>query len=282
MRVSFRRLIYLIVCTLAGVWLIANVNYQQEEPRVEIPSDHHLCVLIPFRNVEHELSILIPELDAFLLNQSVKHSFLVLNQTDSYRFNRASLINVGWLEADKIGCDYMVMHDVDIVPLNPNLNYRYPGEGVIRHISSGDYHPIKRYNYKKFIGGVLMLTMKDFKKVNGMSNKYWGWGLEDDEFYIRMKEKNLTSNIERPRNLTTDRHNTFKHIHGPERKRDYAMIGPQKKMSRKRDRISGLDTVQYTIVKRENLMFGDQKNIPVLSIHIQLVCDFTWTPYCTF
>lgn len=31
------------------------------------------------------------------------------------------------------------------------------------------------------------MTMKDFSKVNGMSNKYWGWGLEDDEFYLRLK-----------------------------------------------------------------------------------------------
>lgn len=32
-----------------------------------------------------------------------------------------------------------------------------------------------------------MLSMADYKRLNGMSNKYWGWGLEDDEFYLRMK-----------------------------------------------------------------------------------------------
>lgn len=32
-----------------------------------------------------------------------------------------------------------------------------------------------------------MLTLKDFKFVNGLSNKYWGWGLEDDEFYLRLR-----------------------------------------------------------------------------------------------
>lgn len=44
-----------------------------------------------------------------------------------------------------------------------------------------------RYNYTNFIGGILLLTLQDFKKVNGMSNKYWGWGLEDDEFFLRLK-----------------------------------------------------------------------------------------------
>lgn len=130
---------------------------------------------------------MVPALHSFLIKQSVDHKFLVLNQTDSYRFNRASLINVGWYEADRLGCDYLVMHDVDIVPLNPALSYRFPGQGIVRHISAGKYHPIKRYNYSHFIGGVLMLTMKDYKLLNGMSNKYWGWGLEDDEFYMRMK-----------------------------------------------------------------------------------------------
>lgn len=41
-----------------------------------------------------------------------------------------------------------------------------------------------------------------------MSNKYWGWGLEDDEFYVRLKEKGL--NITRPVNIKTNSTNTFK------------------------------------------------------------------------
>ena len=34
-----------------------------------------------------------------------------------------------------------------------------------------------------------------FFQINGLSNKYWGWGKEDDEFYVRMKEANLTVSI---------------------------------------------------------------------------------------
>jgi len=147
--------------------------------------------------------------------------FIVLNQTDGYRFNRGSLINVGWFEARRLGCDYISMHDVDIVPININLNYAYPGRRRIVHISSGKYHPIKRYDYKNFIGGVLILTLEDFQILNGMSNKYWGWGLEDDEFFMRMRDANLIENIVRP-NLTTNRSNTFQHIHGHNRRRDYA------------------------------------------------------------
>ena len=28
-------------------------------------------------------------------------------------------------------------------------------------------------------------------QINGMSNRYWGWGREDDELYVRMKKANL-------------------------------------------------------------------------------------------
>lgn len=108
---------------------------------------HLLCVLVPYRDRDYELRRMIPHVSGFLFNQSVDHFIIVLNQTDKYRFNRASLINVGWLEADRLGCDYMCMHDVDILPLNPALNYSYPEKGI-RHISAGPYHPIKRLFFK--------------------------------------------------------------------------------------------------------------------------------------
>ena len=31
------------------------------------------------------------------------------------------------------------------------------------------------------------MKVTDFELVRGMSNQYWGWGMEDDEFYHRLK-----------------------------------------------------------------------------------------------
>lgn len=74
-------------------------------------------------------------------------------QFDRYRFNRASLINVGFLETSK-DFHYIAMHDVDLLPLNDELLYIYPSKGPY-HISSPDLHP--RYHYSTFVGGILLI-----------------------------------------------------------------------------------------------------------------------------
>uniref|UniRef100_A0A0N4Z252 Beta-1,4-galactosyltransferase 7 n=1 Tax=Parastrongyloides trichosuri TaxID=131310 RepID=A0A0N4Z252_PARTI len=267
---------------MAILWISKLFCYDKtlrEYPSIlEYKNSQKLCVIVPYRNRYEELQEFVPHISNFLDNQNISYQILVMNQTDTYRFNRASLINVGFLESDRLRCTYFVMHDVDLLPLNKNLNYSYPGEGVVRHISAGPYHPIKRYDYKKFIGGILMLTMRDFKKVNGMSNKYWGWGLEDDEFYLRLQEAGLTTDIDRPKNLNTNRNNTFKHIHSSNRKRDYKQIGNQREMSKKRDRKSGLNNVSYKIVGRNLKLFGSNSQATI--VDVELNCDREWTPYC--
>lgn len=242
-------------------------------------SKHLLCVLVPFRDCDYELTVFAPYISDFLKDQNVDHRIIVLNQIDQLRFNRASLINVGWFEADRIGCDYMVMHDVDLLPLNRQLNYSYPERGVVRHISSPQYHP--QYDYAKFVGGILILTMEDFKQLNGMSNNYWGWGLEDDEFYLRLRDAELLANLERPQNLTTSRKNTFLHIHDTRvRKRDRLKIGNQAAFTRRRDRAGGLNSVKYHIAKRSLRKFRGDKGPTVQIMDIELECDTKRTPYC--
>lgn len=46
-----------------------------------------------------------------------------------------------------------------------------------------------------------------FQFINGLSNRYWGWGVEDDELYLRLKEKKIK--IFRPENVSTNITNTF-------------------------------------------------------------------------
>ena len=77
------------------------------------------------------------------------------------RFNRASLLNIGFLLSRNTS-DYIAMHDVDLLPLNEAIHYSYPEEGPL-HISSPELHPL--YHYKTFVGGILLLTREQFERV---------------------------------------------------------------------------------------------------------------------
>ncbi|XP_063707724.1 beta-1,4-galactosyltransferase 7-like [Culicoides brevitarsis] len=232
-----------------------------------------LAILVPFRDRFDELLQFAPHLTDFLKRQQIPHHIFVLNQADRYRFNRASLINTGFLYTQH-DFDYIAMHDVDLLPLNDKLNYSYPKEGSVFHVAAPDLHP--KYGYPNFVGGILLVNREDFRKVNGMSNRYWGWGLEDDEFFVRLKESSIA--VKRPENVGTGKTDTFKHIHDKmHRKRDTTKCYNQREVTRKRDRETGLDTLKYEISSRNMVSIDD---VTVTVLNIKLYCDTEKTPWC--
>ena len=40
-----------------------------------------------------------------------------------------------------------------------------------------------------------MFPIDLFKKVNGYSNEYWGWGFEDDDLLMRLTEQNIFTDL---------------------------------------------------------------------------------------
>ncbi|CAG04540.1 unnamed protein product, partial [Tetraodon nigroviridis] len=223
---------------------------QAAAPGVDDPSwgPHKLAVIVPFRERFEELLVFVPFMHNFLNKKKIRHKILVVNQVDHYRFNRASLINVGHLESGN-DTDYLAMHDVDLLPLNEALDYGFPGDGPF-HVASPDLHPL--YHYQTYVGGILLLTKKHYDLCNGMSNRFWGWGREDDEFYRRLKKAELQvgsaplplplpvlisvvpPQLFRPSGITTG-YKTFLHIHDPAwRKRDQKRVAAQKQLGRDR------------------------------------------------
>ncbi|XP_076811644.1 beta-1,4-galactosyltransferase 7-like [Clavelina lepadiformis] len=232
---------------------------------------HTLAVIVPFRDRFEELMEFAPWIHTFLNNQKIPHKIVVVNQIDSHRFNRASLINIGFLKT-RDECDYLVMHDVDLLPNNVELLYHFPEKGPY-HLASPEYHPM--YHYKTYIGGVLMMSIKHFQMCRGLSNTFWGWGREDDELYLRFRENSLT--LYRPTGLSTG-YETFKHIHDKERRpRDYKRYGEQKKTQFQRDKATGYDTLRYTL-ESERVLTIDEA--PVHIYNVELFCDKSQTPWC--
>lgn len=238
----------------------------QEQPK------KRLAVLVPFRDRFEELLEFIPHMYSFLNRQKIPFHIFIVQQKDNNRFNRASLINVGFIYTKK-DYDYIAMHDVDLLPMNDNLKYDYPSSGPM-HISSPQTHP--KYHYDTFIGGILLVKREHYELVNGMSNNYWGWGLEDDEFYVRLKDANLT--VMRPSNISTGIDNTFRHIHDKTyRKRDMRKCYNQREVTRRRDRLTGVHDVLYKLLNTHTVAVD---GLDVTVLNVELICDKERTPWC--
>lgn len=70
----------------------------------------------------------------------------------------------------------------------------------------------------------------------------------------------------------------FRHIHDKNhRKRDTVKCHNQSIVTRKRDRKTGLEDLQYNVVRRHRLTID---SVPVTVIDVQLECDKTVTPWC--
>ncbi len=256
---------------------------------------HKLCIIIPFRycpyfpptlfsllikpffcrDREDELARFLPYMDKFLADQRVPYSVYVVNQTDALRFNRASLINAGFLhvrEKDP-SCDYLALHDVDLLPANRNLSYSFPAQGGPRHLSPPGLHP--KYDYPNFLGGILLIQAAHFELVDGMTNNCWGWGLEDDEFLRRIWEANLT--ISRPEGISSGKDDTFRHLHSPKvRQRDYQMCYNQRDLTRRRDRVTGLSTLKHRLSPDSPKRLAENAFV----LDVELECDLSKTPWC--
>ncbi|KAL5111885.1 hypothetical protein TcWFU_004026 [Taenia crassiceps] len=199
---------------------------------------------------------------SYLNRKGVPHTFYIVNQADDYRFNRGSLLNVGVRESEIMesqhfessmsertqpqpACSMLALHDVDLLPTDEDLRY---------------------------IGGAIIISRESYKLINGFSNRFWGWGQEDDEFGLRIREANLVIQSERKPMVITPK---FQHLHSATYKRERGPYDAQ--MAYLRDHTSGLNTTQYTVLSRVS---AEISNVSAWILNVQLYCDTLTTPYC--
>jgi hypothetical protein len=92
--------------------------------------------------------------------------------------------NIAAEQAFKDGCDYIVWHDIDMIPEDDNCDYSFPEDNprhIAIHISKTDYH----LKYEDYFGGAVVFSKEQVEKTNGYSNEYWDWGMEDDDLFWR-------------------------------------------------------------------------------------------------
>ena len=88
----------------------------------------------------------------------------------------------------KEGFDYFCFHDIDMLPEDDSCDYSYPNNVEhLSHVKQFDYG----LKYQEYFGGCILFTKEHYEKINGYSNGYWNWGMEDDDILFRVKQKGL-------------------------------------------------------------------------------------------
>lgn len=134
-------------------------------------------IIIPYRDRKQHLPILMKNLHPFLMKQQIDYGIFLVEQSSDGSFNRAKLMNIGFVEALKIyEWDCFIFHDVDLLPMDDRNLYNCPTQP--RHMSVAIDTFKWQLPYSSIFGGVSSMTTKQFKAVNGFSNSYYGWGGE--------------------------------------------------------------------------------------------------------
>ncbi|XP_036344951.1 beta-1,4-N-acetylgalactosaminyltransferase bre-4-like [Rhagoletis pomonella] len=153
------------------------------QPHDCIPKDH-VAIVIPFRDRYAHLAVFLRNIHPFLMKQHIAYRIFLIEQTNGKAFNRAALMNIGFLEALKMyPWDCFIFHDVDLLPLDNRNLYTCPRQP--RHMSVSIDTLNFKLPYRSIFGGVSAMTREHFQLVNGFSNSYFGWGGEDDDMSNR-------------------------------------------------------------------------------------------------
>ncbi|KAB7499909.1 Beta-1,4-N-acetylgalactosaminyltransferase bre-4 [Armadillidium nasatum] len=152
----------------------------------ECKARHKVAIIIPFRDRAAHLAVFLHNIHPFLQKQQIDYAIYIVEQAGSGKFNRAMALNVGFIEALKIhSYDCFIFHDIDLIPEDDRNLYTCPVQP--RHMSVAINVMQYKLPYNDIFGGVSAMTVDQFRTVNGFSNKFWGWGGEDDDMSNRIK-----------------------------------------------------------------------------------------------
>ncbi|KAK5981785.1 N-acetyllactosaminide 3-alpha-galactosyltransferase [Trichostrongylus colubriformis] len=215
----------------------------------ECRSRHRVAIVVPYRDRESHLRIMLHNLHSLLTKQQLDYAIIVVEQVANQTFNRAKLMNVGFTEGLKLyPWQCFIFHDVDLLPEDDRNLYSCPT--LPRHMSVA----VDKFNYQlpysAIFGGISAMTVEQLQSINGFSNRYWGWGGEDDDLAERVST--VGYKIARyPAEIA--RYKMIKHAH--EAKSNPVNSCRYKLMARtKKDwKNDGLNSLKYRVIKVELL-----------------------------
>jgi len=160
---------------------------------------HKLGIIVPCRNREQHLKTFLRLITKYLNRKNIEYVVIVVNQDNAKQFNRGMLLNIGFKYAKKLNCDYVVFHDVDMIPVDVDYSY----SEIPLHLATDlilQRGEKNREIFDEYFGGVTMFPTEVFEQINGYSNKYWGWGYEDTDLLLRCRVNDVNLKINKIKN----------------------------------------------------------------------------------
>jgi glycosyltransferase involved in cell wall biosynthesis len=159
-------------------------------------------IIIPYRNRETHLEVLLPRLQEKFEGQD--YEIIISEQGNTDNFQIAIVNNIGFRESRG---EVIILHQVDYYPAD-DLEYTFKGDVTLMGAKAffldrtnknlrpesdipGGYRSFSQAIDPNFYGGVVMMSREQFTKINGLNPLYKGWGNEDEDLRERLKWANI-------------------------------------------------------------------------------------------
>ncbi|OJW85071.1 MAG: hypothetical protein BGO69_01780 [Bacteroidetes bacterium 46-16] len=198
--------------------------------------DYRLTFIVPYRDRKNHLQRFIPHYRKLFPDSKI----LVVEQDDTKAFNRAKLLNIGFLHCYR-ETDAVCLQDVDTLAIAGKVDLSFPDKPTHlgTHIESFGW----RLPYNTYWSGSNLLSVGQMWSVNGFYNDYYGWGGEDDCFRRSFVERNIP---------IQSREGWFKSLpHMRPRLDTQLRANMLETLKKPRDFSNGLSSCQYTLNSTE-------------------------------
>ena len=207
-------------------------------------SSTKVAILVPYRNRAKQLEVFLSHMHPILQRQMLDYRIFVVEQIGKESFNKGAIYNIGFNKSLSYGdFNCFIFHDVDLLSEN---DYNYYGCPVSpMHMCPA----IDKFNYRMpyfgLIGGIQAITKDHYEKLNGYSNKFWGWGGEDDNFGIRMLETGLKP-IRPDAKIGRYKMNRKHHFQSDKWNEKNAIMVNKRNPNRETDGLNSINTLNFT------------------------------------
>ncbi len=211
-------------------------------PYLESPNNFNkkIAIIFPFREqIDQNRGEHLKYILDYYKKLNLNFDIYIIEQGNDDLFNKGILLNAGHDIIKKSGINYdnEIHHDIDWVPDNKAIEYFFSDQ-LVAAVKGWD---------RVSTGGIVVVPFSIMDKVNGYSNRFSGWGSEDDNFGARLYNNDIK--IFRPK---YGKYKNLEHIKSTKIKG----LENKKRHNIYEDELlngfnSGLSDLKYEIIKKE-------------------------------